>query len=138
MDLLHKTEGAPGAERCLERVIQGIDSPADDDDESNNDNLWERVLKVVADRDVGCLGSQREGKEGKDMGAPMKASGEEEVQLAGSSQLTSAPSSNDTISSVGIQVQRTCYFLLLEIDGLLMWQWYGQRGSLRDNIGLTV
>ena len=67
----------------------------------------------------------------------MSASGEEEAQLAGSSQLAFAPSSADAMPSVGLQVRRTRYFLL-EIDGLLMWQWFGQSGPLRDNLGLTV
>ena len=68
----------------------------------------------------------------------MTASGEKEAQPAGSSQLASAPSSADAMPDVGIQVRRTQYFLLLEIDGLLMWQFYGQIGPLRDRLGLTV
>ena len=32
----------------------------------------------------------------------------------------------------------TRYFLLLEIDGMLMWQFYGQIGPLRDSFGLMV
>ena len=58
------------------------------------------MLKVIADRDVRSLGSQREGKEGKDMGVPMKASGEEKAQPIGSLQLALAPSSNDTWESM--------------------------------------
>ena len=95
-------------------------------------------MKIVADRDVQSSGSQREGEQGKDMGAPISASGEEVAQPAGSSQLASAPSSTDAMPDVGIQVRRTRYFLLFEIDGLLMWQWFGQSGSLRDSRGLTV
>ena len=72
------------------------------------------------------------------MGAPVSASGEEVAQLAGSSQLASAPSFADAMPGVGIQVRRTRYFLFFEIDGLLMWQWFGQSGPLRDNRGLTV
>ena len=72
------------------------------------------------------------------MGALVSASGEEEVQPAGSSQLASAPSSANAMLGVGIQVGRTRYFLLLEIDGLLMWQWFGQSGPLRDSLGLTI
>ena len=68
----------------------------------------------------------------------MSAFGEEEAQLAGSSQLASAPSSVDAMPGVGIQVWRTRYFLLLKIDGLLMWQFFGQIGPLRDSLGLTV
>ena len=72
------------------------------------------------------------------MGAPVLASGEEVAQPPGSSQLASAPSFADAMPSVGIQVRRTQYFLLLEIDGLLMWQWFDQSGPLRDNRRLTI
>ena len=72
------------------------------------------------------------------MGAPLTAFGEVQAQPAGSSQIACAPSSSDAIPSIGIQVRRTQYFLLLEIDGFLMWQWFGQSGPLRDNLGLTV
>ena len=48
------------------------------------------------------------------------------------------PSSSDAMPGMGIQVQRTRYFFLLKIDGLLMWQVYGQFGPLRDNLGLEV
>ena len=75
---------------------------------------------MVADRDVRSSRSQRKGEHGKDMGAPVSASREEEAQPAGSSQLAFAPSSTDAMPGVGIQVQRTQYFLLLEYDGLLM------------------
>ena len=111
---------------------------ADEDLDSNNESLRERVLKIVANRDVRSSGSQREGEQGKDMGAPVLASGKDEAQPAGSSQLASAPSSADAMPGVGIQVRRIRYFLLLEIDGLLMWQWFGQSGPLRDSRGLTV
>ena len=56
------------------------------------------------------------------MGVPVKAFGEEKAQPVESSQLALAPSSNDAILGIGIQVQRTRYFLLLEIDVLFMWQ----------------
>ena len=121
MDPLQGTEGAPGAERCSQGLVQGSESAADEDLDSSDKSLRERVLKIIADKDVWSSGSQREGKQGKDMGAPMSASGEEEAQLAGSSQLTSVPSFADAMSGVGIQVRRTRYFLLLKIDGLLMW-----------------
>ena len=68
----------------------------------------------------------------------MSASGEEKAQPAGSSQLASAPSSADTMTGVGIQVRRTRYFLLNEIDGLLMWQFFGRVGPLRDSLRLTI
>ena len=41
-------------------------------------------------------------------------------------------------ANIGIQVLRPRYFLLLEIDGFLMWQWFGHSGPLKDHLGLTV
>ena len=72
------------------------------------------------------------------MGAPVSASGEDEAQPTGSSQLASAPSSADAMRSMGIQVRRTRYFLPFKIGGFLMWQLFGQVGPLRDSLGLTV
>ena len=132
------TEGAPGAEGCPHRLVQGPESAAHEDVDSSDESLRERVLKIVANRGILSSGSQREGEQSNDMGAPVLASGEEVAQLAGSSQLASAPSSADAMSGVGIQVRRTRYFLLIEIHGLLMWQWFGQSGPLRDSRGLTV
>ena len=68
-----------GADGCLEKVIQSVDPPVNDDHDSNDNSLWERMLKVVADRDVKSSGSQREGEEGKDMGAPIMAFAKEEA-----------------------------------------------------------
>ena len=137
------TKGAPGAEGCLQGLEQGPESAAHEDVNSSDESLRERVLKIVADRGVPSSGSQkggdqREGDQGNEKGALVLASGEEVAQPAGSSQLASAPSSSNAMAGVGIQVQRTRYFLLLEIDGLLMWQWFGQSGPLRDSHGLTV
>ena len=62
------TEGAPGAEGGAEDIIRDVHSaPADDLDSSNN-SLRERVLKVVADRDIRISASQQEGEEGRDVG----------------------------------------------------------------------
>ena len=132
------TEGALGAEGCPHGLVQGGECAVDEDLNSSDKSLRERVLKIVADTDVRSSGSQREGEQGKDMGASVSASGEEVVQPAGSSQFASAPSSADVMLDVGIQVWRTRYFLLLEIDGLLMWQWFGQSGPLRNSLRLTV
>ena len=126
------------AEGCPQGLVQRGESAADEDLDSSDESLREHVLKIVADRDVRSSGSQREGEQGKDMGGPLSASGEEVAQPAGSSQLASAPSSADAMPGMGIQVRRTLYFLLLEIDGLLMWQWFGQSGPLRDSHGLIV
>ena len=48
------TEGALGPRD----VIRDIHSAAADDLDSNDDSLWERVLKIVVDRDVKTSGSQ--------------------------------------------------------------------------------
>ena len=124
MDPLQGTEGALGARGCPKEVIEGVDSAADEDLDSSDKSLRKRVLKIVANRDVRSSGSHREGNEGKDMEALVTASGEE-AQLAGLSQLASVPSSTDAMPGVGIQVWRIQYFLLLKIDGLVMWQWFG-------------
>ena len=82
---MQRTEDALAAEGCLQGLIQGGESAADEDLDSSDKSLQERVLKIVADRDVRSLGSQREGEQGKDMGAPLLASREEVAQPAGSS-----------------------------------------------------
>ena len=65
------------------------------------------MLKIVADKDVRSLGSQKEGEEGEDMGAPVTTFGKEKAQPTGSSHLAFAPSSTVAMLGVGIQVQRT-------------------------------
>ena len=55
------TEGAPGAEGCAHGLVQGPKSAAHEDVDSNDKSLWERVLKIVADRGVLSSGLQREG-----------------------------------------------------------------------------
>ena len=96
------------------------------------------MLKVVVDRDARTSTSQQEGEEGRNKGAPLMASGEVQAEPAGSSQIACAPSSSDVIPGIGIQVWRTRYFLLFEIDGFFMWQFFGHVGPLRDSLGLTV
>ena len=132
------TEGAPGAEGGAGDINRDVHSVLADDPDSSDDSLQERVLKVVADRDVRTSASQQEGEEGRNVGAPLMASGEVQAEPAGSSQIACAPSSSDAIPSIGIQVQRTQYFLLLEIDAFPIWQWFGQSGPLRNSLGLTV
>ena len=132
------TKGTLGAEGGAGDIIRDVHSAPADDLDSSNDSLRERVLKVVVDRDVKTSTSQQEGEEGRDLGAPLTASGEVQAQLAGSSQIACAPSSSDAIPGIGIQVRRTRYFLLLKIDSFLMWQFFGHVGPLRDSLGLTV
>ena len=101
------TEGAPGAEGGAGDINRDVHSaPADDLDSSNN-SLRERVLKVVADRDVRTSASQQEGEEGRNVGMPLTASGEVQAEPVGSSQMACAPSSSDAIPGIGIQVRRT-------------------------------
>ena len=71
------TKGAPGAEGCPQGLVQGPESVAHEDVDSTDESLRERVLKIVVDRGILSSGSQREGEQGKDMGAPVSASGEE-------------------------------------------------------------
>ena len=106
--------------------------------DSSDDSLRERVLKVVADRDVRTSTSQQEGEEGRNEGAPLTASREVQAEPARSSQIACPPSSSDAILGIGIHIHRTRYFLLLEIDGFLMWQFFSYVGPLRDSLGLTV
>ena len=132
------TEGAPGAEGGAGDIIRDVHSAPADDLDSRDDSLRERVLKVVTDRDFRTSASQQEGEEGRDVGAPLTTSGEVQAQPVGSLQIACAPSSSDAILGIGIQVRRTRYFLLFEIDGFFMWQWFGQSGPLRDSLGLIV
>ena len=52
------TEGAPGAERGVADINRDVHSAPADDVDSSDDSLRERVLKVVADRDVRTSASQ--------------------------------------------------------------------------------
>ena len=55
------TKGAPSAEGCLQGLERGPESAAHEDVDSSDESLWERVLKIVADRGVPSSGSQRRG-----------------------------------------------------------------------------
>ena len=55
------TEGTLGAEGCLQGLEQGPESAAHEDVDSSDKSLWERVLKIVADRGIPSSGSQRGG-----------------------------------------------------------------------------
>ena len=52
------TEGAPETEGGLGDIIQDVHSVADNDLDSSDDSLRERVLKIVADRDNRSSGMQ--------------------------------------------------------------------------------
>ena len=132
------TEGAPGAEGGAGDIVRDDHSALVDDVESSDDSLRERVLKVIADRVVRTSASQQEGEEGRNVGAPLIASEEVQAEPAGSLQIACAPSSSDVIPGIGVQVRRTQYFLLLEIDGFFMWQFFGHVGPLRNSLELTV
>ena len=53
---MQRTEGAPCAEGCPQRLVQGAESAADEDLDSSNKSLQERILKIVANRDVRSSG----------------------------------------------------------------------------------
>ena len=55
------TEGASGAEGCPQGLVQGGESTADEDLDTSDESLRERVLKIVVDRGVLSSGSQRGG-----------------------------------------------------------------------------
>ena len=79
------TEGTPGAEGGPGDIIRDVHSAPADDLDSNDESLRKRVLKIVADRDVRTAASQKEGKEGRDVGAPLTASRDVQAQPVGSS-----------------------------------------------------
>ena len=54
-------KGAPGAEGCPQGLVQGGESAADEDLDSSDESLWERVLKIVAYKGVLSSGSKRGG-----------------------------------------------------------------------------
>ena len=78
------TKGAPGVEGGAGDIIRDVHSAHADDLDFSNNSLWERVLKVVADRDVKTSASQQDGEEGRDVGVPLTASREVQAQPTGS------------------------------------------------------
>ena len=79
-----------------------------------------------------------EGKEGTELVVHEGAHVDDEAQKEESSQNAMGPSSTNVVANMGTQVLRPRYFLLLEIDGFLMWQWFSHRGPLKDHLRLTV
>ena len=79
------TKGAPGDGGGAGDIIRDDHSAPADDLDSSDDSLRERVLKVVADRDGRTSASQQEGEEGRNVGAPLTASGEVQAEPASSS-----------------------------------------------------
>ena len=100
--------------------------------------MRERVLKAIADHDRRSSGSHVEVGEGTTLvlheGTPVH----DDVHREESSQDAMGPSSTNVVANIGIQVLRPRYFLFLEIDGFLMWQWFGHSGPSKDHLGLTV
>ena len=78
------------------------------------------------------------GGEGTELVAHEGAPVEDEAQKAESSQNAMGPSSSNVIANVGTQVYRPRYFLLVEIDGFLKWQWFSHSRTSNDHLGLTV
>ena len=79
-----------------------------------------------------------EGREGTKLVAYEGAHVDDEAQRVESSQNAMGPSSTNVVANMGTQVHRPRYFLLLEIDGFLMWQWFSHSKPLKDHLGLTI
>ena len=105
---------------------------------SDDKRMRKRVLKAIADRDRRSSRSHVEGGEGTVLVAHEGAPVLDEVHREESLQDAMGPSSTNVIVNIGTQVLRPRYFLLLEIDGFLMWKWFGHSGPLKDHLRLTV
>ena len=101
--------------------IQGPQRAVNKGNDSDDESMRDRVLKAIADRDSRSSGMHLEGGEGTVLVAHEGALVDDEVQRAESSQNTMEPSSTNAVANMGTQVLRPQYFLLLEIDGFLMW-----------------
>ena len=112
--------------------------PASDENNSDDERMRERVLKAIANRERRSSGSHAEGGEGRTLVPHEGALVHDEVHREESSQDATGPFSTNVIVNIGTQVLRPRYFLLLEIDGFLMWQHFGHVGPLKDHLGLTV
>ena len=100
--------------------------------------MQDRVLKAIADHDSRSSGMHLKGREGTMLVAHEGALVDNEVQRAELSQNAMGPSSTNMVANMGTQVLRPQYFLLLEIDGFFMWQWFGHIGPLKDHLELTI
>ena len=58
--------------------------------------------------------------------------------MAELSQNAMGPSATNVVANIGTQVHRPQYFLFLEIDGFLMWQWFSRSKLLKYHLILTV
>ena len=96
------------------------------------------MQKTIADRDSRSLGMHLEDGEGTKLVAHKGTLVDDEAQRTQSSQNAMGPSSTNVFANMGTQVLRPQYFLLLEIDGFIMWQWFGHYGPLKDHLGLMV
>ena len=100
--------------------------------------MRDQVLKAIADHDSRSSRMHLKGGEGTMLVVHEGALVDNEVQRAKSSQNAMEPSSTNMVANMGTQVLRPRYFLLLEIDGFFMWQWFGHVGPLKDHLGLMV
>ena len=78
-------------------------------------------MNAIMDRNSKSSGVLLEGKEGTMLVAHEGAPVDNEVQRKELSQNAMEPSSTNVVANIGTQVLRPQYFLLLEIDGFLMW-----------------
>ena len=126
-----------GAKVDYDGIIRGINCIDNDDHDSNNKSFQNQAQKTIANKDIRSSGMHEEGGEGIDLWAHERASLRKEAQTMESSQNVMAPSPSNTIASIEIQVQRTRY-VLLEIDGFLMWQFFVHSEPIKDHIRLTI
>ena len=94
--------------------------------------MWDQVRKNITDCD------RDQGGEGTELVAYKRAPIDDEAQRAKLSQNPMGPSSTNEVANMGSQVYRPRYFLILEIDGFLVWQWFGHSGPLKDHLRLTI
>ena len=60
-----------------------------------------------------------------------------ETQMAESLQNAPASFPSKAIANIGIQIQKTQYYLLFKIDGFVLWQFFGQVRRLKDKLEIT-
>ena len=114
-------KSASGADAGHNAGIQGLYSAINEENDSDNESMRDQVWKIIANRDSKSSGMHLEGEEGTELVVHEGALVDNEAQRAKSSQNAMGPSSTNVVANMGTQVLRPRYFLLLEIDGFLMW-----------------
>ena len=91
-----------GADAGHDASIQGLHSAIDEENDSNDEGMWDREWKAIADRDSSSSGMHGEGGEGTSLVAYEGAPVDDEVQRAESSQNAMGPSSTNMVANMGI------------------------------------